>query len=240
MSHPHRFYVPDLAEGPARVRLTPEETHHALHVLRVREGDAATLFDGAGRYAKGMVCATAKRDVDVEVGAVEEEEAAPARLTLAQAWLNHERQLESIVRRGTELGVEAFVFFRGAHSERAPKRRDKWTRYAVESCKQCGRNRLPQFRVVPSLDTALEGEYSGILVATQACEPRPLSVGAHGDPSVLLVIGPEGDLSPDEVQRAVAAGAAPLSLGRYTLRSEVAATVAVALVQYHLGALGPR
>lgn len=240
MSHPHRFYAPDLPEGAGRVELSKEEAHHALHVLRVREGDDATLFDGAGRWAEGRVCETTKRMVAVDVGAPEQDTESPVRLTLAQAALNHERNQETIVRRGTELGVAAFVFFRGAHSERAPKVRDKWMRHAVESCKQCGRNRLPSFAIAESIDAVLRGNYDHVLVATQAVEPQPIPLAAGDTGSVLLLIGPEGDLSRDEVERVLAAGGAPISLGPYTLRSEVAATVAMALVQYSLGALGPR
>lgn len=237
MSHLHRFYAPELPEEPGRVSLSEDEAHHAVKVLRVRAGDRVTVFDGAGRFADGTVGEVGKRDVWVELGPVQSDPEPGPRVTLIQAWLNHERNVESIIRRGTELGVAEFVFFRGDHSERPPKPREKWLKHAIDSCKQCGRNRLPEFRTAEGLAEALNPVSDRVLVATQAVDGRPIAAAVEGAHSVALIIGPEGDLSASEVEAAMRGGAAPISLGPYTLRSEVAATVAIALVQYSLGAL---
>jgi 16S rRNA (uracil1498-N3)-methyltransferase len=240
MSQLHRFYVPDLARQPESVALPEDELHHALRVVRVRAGDRVQLFDGAGRWSDAEVIAADRRDVSIVRGPLHEDAPGPPRLALGQAWLNHERANESIVQRATELGVDRIVFFRAAHSERGPKNAEKWVRWSVESCKQCGRNRLPQIAAVTGLADCLAAA-NGLspLIATQHAPAAPLDSVVRANDGVLLLVGPEGDFTPEEVQVALKAGARVLSLGPRTLRSEVAATVAIALVQHRLGRLGP-
>jgi len=234
-----RFFVPELDEAASPVALPPEEAHHAVHVLRVRTGARVQLFDGAGRAAFGEVDRVERKSVSVAIGQLEGAAVPERTVTLGQAWLNHRKSMEAVIRRGTELGVDRFLFFRAAHSERAPKRSDKWTRYAVESCKQCGRNRLPKFDIVPGIDACIAEASQNVLIATTERDPVAIPSATGDCGGVLVLIGPEGDFTHDEIRRAVDEGARPVSLGPNILRSEVAVTVAVALVQHALGHLGP-
>jgi 16S rRNA (uracil1498-N3)-methyltransferase len=239
MNQLHRFYVPDLCTQRESVRLPEEELHHALHVVRLRAGDRIGLFDGAGAYADAKVVEAGRRDLVIEKGAVHRESEAAGRLTLAQAWLNHAHAVETVIRRGTELGVDEFVFFRAEHSDKTPSVSEKWTRMAVESCKQCGRNRLPAFHAAKTLDEVLETRPARIIVATQAVESRPVREIVGDAEKVTLMVGPEGDFTPRELDAVWAAGGHALSLGPLTLRAEVAAIAAIAIIQYYLGRLGP-
>lgn len=240
MGQVHRFYVPDLDQQAESVQLSGDELHHALRVVRVRAGETVRLFDGAGRWCDASVIAAGRRELELSRGDIRVDPRSDSELTLGQAWLNHERSIESIVQRGTELGVDKFVFFRGHHSERAPRGEEKWARWAVESCKQCGRNRLPAFRIVNAVTDAIPDSLeSACLIATQHATPVALSNALGDGKRVVLLVGPEGDFTPDEVAGALERGARPISLGPYTLRSELAATVAVTLVQRTLGRLGP-
>jgi 16S rRNA (uracil1498-N3)-methyltransferase len=239
MPHTHRFYIPSDTPPSERVLLPPDEAHHAARVVRVRSGDAVVLFDGAGREWAAVIEEVSKRDVRVRVIGTRDVPPASRRVTLFQAWPNHEKTAETIVRRGTELGVAAFCFFRGAHSERAPKMSEKWQKTAVETCKQCHRAWLPEFRVARDVNEATDGFTGTLLVATTARAPEPLEVVVRGE-DVGLVVGPEGDLGEAELALLMTRRAHPISLGDFVLRSEVAATVAITLVQYELGNLGPR
>ncbi len=240
MSQLHRFFVPDLVAQPAAVRLPEEELHHALHVVRLRAGDRVGLFDGAGGYADAKVAEAGKRELLIEKGAMHREIEVVTRLTLAQAWPNHAHAAETIVRRGTELGVDEFVFFRAEHSEKTPSLSEKWTRMAIESCKQCGRNRLPVFHAAKSLEEVLETRPARIVAATQAVDARPAREIVGESSHVTLIVGPEGDFTSHELDAIWAAGGHALSLGPLTLRSEVAAIVAITIIQHHLGRLGPK
>lgn len=240
MPHEYRFFVPSDTPDSAEIALPPDESHHAARVVRVRPGDAVELFDGAGREWSGAVSHVDKHEVRVGITDARTVEPPSQRLTLLQAWPNHEKTSESIIRRGVELGVTVFRFFRGGHSERAPKpSNDKWMKLAIESCKQCRRAWLPGFDTLPDFARALDATPGTLLIATTERAPLPIArIADHAD--VAIAIGPEGDFTKSELDEAVTRGAAPISLGEAVLRSEIAATVAIALVQYERGLLGPR
>ncbi|MCC6489984.1 MAG: 16S rRNA (uracil(1498)-N(3))-methyltransferase [Candidatus Hydrogenedentes bacterium] len=238
MPHIHRFFARPDELDKGTITLRDEEAHHALHVTRVRQGDTVVAFDGRGQSWQGEVVSTTRHEVVVRV---QEERTAPppaTRVTLLQAWLHREKPVEELIRRGTELGVSRFVFFPSAHSERKPQITAKWARWAVESCKQCGRLWLPELWVVADLGAALKEAQGPTIVATRDAPPRPLRSALHGAAATLLV-GPEGDFEAAEIRQALEAGAVPISLGEAVYRSEVAATLAISLIQYELGKLGP-
>ncbi len=215
-----------------------QEAHHALHVVRVREGDPVELFDGQGAVVTGVVTRTTRRDVVVGVNGMRNESSPSPGLVLVQAWLLRERLVEELIRYGTVLGVSRFRFFRAEHSEKQPRLSDKWQRTAIECCKQCGRNRLPEFEVVDTLENALIGLVGDLLVADMHSRPIPLAQAVSGGDAALLV-GPEGDFTRAELEFALQRGAQPVSLGGTTFRAEVAATLLMSLVRYHQGGLGP-
>lgn len=238
MPHTHRFYIePDAINGES-TSLTGPEAHHALHVLRVKHGDPLILFDGMGREIEGRVSATTRHNVTVEITDERNVSRESRTLILLQAALHRDKAIEELIRRCTEVGVARFVFYPAERSERPPKISPKWRRWAIESCKQCGRLWMPEFSTTPDFETALKGSWSALLIATAAIEPVPLRTAVKGD-TIALAVGPEGDFTPEELALAKAHGAQFISLGAATFRSEVAATIASALIRYELGCLGP-
>lgn len=219
--------------------LTGDEAHHAIRVVRVRAGDPVALFDGAGRVWPATVREAGKRDVLLDVGAPAVVPPPAPALCLALAWLHRPQPMEDLVRRGVELGVARFVFYRAARSQAAPRIPEKWRRLAIETCKQCGNAWLPRFETAPDLAAALDACPGAVLIATADADPVPLARAMENAASITLVVGPEGDFSPDELSRALAAGARPISLGATTFRAEAAAEIALALVRYSSGGLGP-
>jgi 16S rRNA (uracil1498-N3)-methyltransferase len=241
MTHLHRFYVPPETVGDSEIALPVDEAHHALHVVRVRVGDPVGLFDGCGCEVRGVVVRTTRHEVYVAPEETRRHAAPRTRLFLLQAYLNRERSVEDLIRRGTELGVTAFRFFSGEHSERAPRLNDKWRRTAIETCKQCGRAWLPEFEAVADLRAALDGPFDALLVATSEAPPVPLRQALDRKPNAVgLLVGPEGGFSTGELDLARKHGAVPVSLGPATYRSETAASLAAALILYELGELGAR
>lgn len=240
MSHLYRFYVTPGSLESECIELEDDEAHHALRVVRVQEGQEVTLFDGQGTDARGIVEKAGKRKVRI---AIEERRQVPRdgpKLTLVQAWLNREKSLEDLVRRGTELGVQRFVFFKAEHSERKPRIPQKWARLAIESCKQTGNVWLPAFDIAESFDAALESVDGTNLLASQQESSQPLRDALSGSTEAALIVGPEGDFSPAERILAIERGAKVISLGAQTFRSEVAAVIGAALVLYEMGGLGTR
>lgn len=237
MPHLHRFHIPEPPTGDS-FSLPPEEAHHALRVVRVQPGDRVALFDGQGREWLGQVAACTKREVTVGIEALREAPRPAPRLTLAVGRPNLDKSMEFIVRHGTELGVSQFVFFHAERSQRPPRHHDKWERLAVECCKQSGRLWLPAFAVAESLEAVLDRTADLLVLASIEGPYLPLSV-VQGAPAVTLLVGPEGDFTEAETALACARGARRISLGPHVLRTEVAAMVAAALVQYEAGYLKP-
>jgi 16S rRNA (uracil1498-N3)-methyltransferase len=240
MPHLHRFYIDPEAIGDAAAELSGAEAHHALHVVRIREGDEVALFDGRGGRWRGRVVKRGRGEVQFELLEAERVEPPPVRLTLVQAMLRRDKALEALARRVTELGVARVVLFEAERSERPAKVHDKVRNAAVEAAKQCGQAWLPAWRTAGCLEEALgEGE-GGLLVATADRPPVPLTEALGETASPAVVVGPAGDLTGEELERALARGGQPISLGEITFRAEQAAALACALVMYERGRLGPR
>lgn len=234
MAHLHRFYLPPDSTPGAEALLTGEEAHHALHVVRARPGDPVALFDGQGREWLGTVESAGRRDVRIRIEYCKEHPQPPWRVTLVQAWLHREKSIEELIRRCTEIGVTRFLFFGAARSEGSPRVRTKWSRIAVESCKQCGRLWMPTFEAVPALPDALATLTCPLLIATADIPAVPIR-DAVGGAEAALVVGPEGDFTSEELQIAQSAGAKAISLGSTTFRAEVAAMLGATLVLYEMG-----
>ncbi len=235
MSHRHRFFVPSFDD--AEIQLPPLEAHHAVRVVRLRTGDRVALFDGQGREVIATVTHIDRRDVILKVEERREPRPMRHRLTVCMGWLKRDKSIEFAIRHGVELGVTAFVFFRAAHSERAPQPDEAWQRLAVESCKQCGRLWLPSFAAYPSLDEALEATQGPRWIATKSRPAVPIACAAASTENAVF-IGPEGDFTDVETDAILETGAKAMSLGSFTFRSEVAAIVASTLLLYEMGAFG--
>jgi 16S rRNA (uracil1498-N3)-methyltransferase len=233
-----RFYAPDLNPDDGSARLSPEESHHLVRVLRLVRGDQVAVFDGRGVEWRARV-AQASRDA----ASLTLTEAVPTRapkvaITLVQAVLKTE-SMEDVVRDCTMAGVVAIrpvvaarttVKTSGLRS--AP---DRWRRVALASAKQCGMARLPDVHAVVRFEEWLTSdvpEHRYLLIEPDAAPAdvtsvRRLAMGPVPD-AATLVVGPEGGWTADERDRAIAAGARPLSLGPMTLRASTVALAATA------------
>jgi 16S rRNA (uracil1498-N3)-methyltransferase len=225
----HRFYLPNF-QKPA---LGADEWHHATHVLRVKDGDTVNVFDGRGHEAQCRVEAAGKLTIRSQSTSA----LLPCRITLAQAI--PKKNMDLIVQKATELGVAAIV---PLISERTVKRPDaapdRWLEIALESCKQCGNNWLPEIDKPRPARAFLEapGTFDLKLIASLQSDAKPLKVilGTFRPATVLVVVGPEGDFTPAELATAKSAGCLPLSLGPLVLRSETAAMYVLSILHHEL------
>jgi 16S rRNA (uracil1498-N3)-methyltransferase len=212
-----------------------DEAHHAVVVRRLRVGEAVTLADGAGLVATGEVSATTKRSFDVTVSAVDAVEEPSPRVTVVQALPKGERG-ELAVEVLTEIGVARIVPWAAARSvavwkgERAAKSHAKWQSTAREAAKQARRAWHPE--VPPLAATADVAELVAsadlaVVLHEDALEPfGAIAVPDAGE--ILVVVGPEGGLTDDEVASLVGAGAVACRLGDEVLRTSTAGVAAVA------------
>jgi 16S rRNA (uracil1498-N3)-methyltransferase len=238
MSTPPLFLLDPLpAAGPAR--LDGPEGRHAATVRRLRPGEAVLLSDGCGGLAHAVVDAAGRDCVDLTVtGRADAAPPAP-RVLLAQALVKGERG-ELAVELATEAGVDGILPWRAARcvarweeGPRGEKALARWRSTVREAAKQARRPWLPIVEE-PVTTAALASRVAAVdraVVLHEAASERLADVPLPERGELLLVVGPEGGVTDDEVDALVSAGARPVRLGAEVLRASTAATVA-------LGALG--
>lgn len=229
--------VPDLGEAaPGRVvDVEGDEAHHAVVVRRLRVGEAVTLTDGRGRAVTGAVTATGKRVFSVEVERVEDVPSPAPAVTVVQALPKGERG-ELAVEVLTEIGVARIVPWAASRSvavwkgDRAVKSLARWRSTAREAAKQARRAWFPEVAELASTDAVVEllreADLALVLHEDATATLAPLTVPALG--SVVVVVGPEGGLTAEEVSAFTATGAGSVRLGAEVLRTSTAGLAAVA------------
>jgi len=231
-----RFYVDAALRAGASCRLAEDAAHHAVHVLRIHEGDEVVLFNGRGGEYAGRVASIRRLEVSVDLlehRAVERE--SPLQVVLVQGISSGER-MEFTLRKAVELGVAGIqpVLATGSvarpKGERAAARQGHWQKIVVSACEQCGRNRIPP--VLPLVEISayqapLGDEYSKLLLSPAAELPLSRYVKDRGERFVVAA-GPEAGFTQAEEQKFAGMGFVPLRLGARVLRTETAALAALA------------
>lgn len=222
-----RYYVDQpLALGP--VTLAGPEARHLAVVCRVRPGDRVYLFNGDGRQYRAAVSEAGKRDVRLDIDAVEEPmRELGFRLEVAAPLPRGDRG-QFLIEKLTELGVTEFVPLRTARSVVHPKDIDRLRRYVIEASKQCGRNVL--MRVGPLADWQDYARRDDLPAARLLAHPGGEQIGGWHQQDAACAVGPEGGFTEEEVALARAAGWRVVSLGPRVLRVETAALALAAVL----------
>lgn len=226
------FYAPpgDLREE--RFHFSADEARHLTRSLRLGGGDRVTVVDGEGNGATVLLFREGDRTGGEVIERFRSAVEPSVSLTLAVG-LPKGGEMDEIVERGTELGVVRFLPFAAERSVPGggrPKegtREDRWRRIAMAAMKVARGAVLPRIDPVGSLEEVLAaaaGHDRVFLLDREGAPPPPLGPGER----VLLVIGPEGGLTPEEGERLRSAGAGTLSLGPRNLRTATAALAAAA------------
>jgi 16S rRNA (uracil1498-N3)-methyltransferase len=234
-----RFLVPDLDAQRPEVALPPEEAHHLSRVLRIGVGGEIAVFDGRGREFRARVASIGRNAVTVTLLDPVAPPAMPGvALTLVQSVLKSDA-MDGVVRDCTMVGVESI---QPVVSERTTvktslllKGAERWRRVALAAAKQSGRARLPRILEAVSFERWTgQRDHGSAFILVEPGLAAPDTVGirdlAHrpAPARASLVVGPEGGWTPEERDLAVAAGCAPLSLGRLTLRADAVPLAATA------------
>lgn len=244
------FYAPPENKAGDMLVLPDDEAHHALRVMRLGVGEKIIVIDGLGTAYRGEIRSGSTRGGSVEVVLREtlHNFGEPfVRLTLA-AGLSTGSKFDTVVEKGTELGVRRFVPVITERSkvkiddpDRAIERVHRLEKVALAAAKQCRRAFRPEVAPPTSLDAFLsqvdrDGMNLLFHTAPGALSLDRLSLKPNA-PRVSLLVGPESGFSETEAARAMASGYTPVSLGPRILRTETAGPVVCALVMNALGEL---
>jgi 16S rRNA (uracil1498-N3)-methyltransferase len=242
------FCMPAQAE-PAELTLSAEESHHLVAVNRARAGDRVVAFDGRGREWDCELTSDRKNAAVLAVRGRRVIPPLPYAITLGQA-LPKGPAMDAIVRKATEIGAAGIVPLESERTQvhfeagRGDRKIEKWQTAALEAAKQCGNPFLPEVQPVQNAAAFMAAARDFDLKLIASLHPGAKSLksvlaafhAAQGRSprKVLWLIGPEGDFSPAELDRAQSAGFAPVTLGPLVLRCETAATYALSILSYEL------
>ncbi|MBF0494622.1 MAG: 16S rRNA (uracil(1498)-N(3))-methyltransferase [Candidatus Omnitrophica bacterium] len=243
-----RFYVPPekVDRELERIVLDAEEAHHAIDVMRLKEGDAITVFDGKGNEYRCSIERVRKAPASLLMSILDQK-TIPAvnglTLHLLQA-IPKKDKIELIIEKAVEIGVDSVT---AVVTERTVSRPDKtavpkklarWRKIALEAAKQSGRADVPAVFFAQNLERAKEiiPDYDLILCAhlNEGTSPLKTALKGFSGGKVLLMIGPEGDFTPREIDSLKAKNVKFVSLGRNVLKSDTAALYLLSVVKYEL------
>ncbi len=238
------------AEGE-RVRLTGQDAHYLLRVLRLGPGDRFSVIPSPGAERVATIIAVEAGEVVALLGDEVAQPADPRVEVRLFPGLPKAAKLEFIIQKCTELGVSAIqpVLCRRSVPRPAPAdvshKLARWERIALEAARQCGRSAPARLGPPAPLSEVLLGTVesggTGLIfdLAETPSGPRSAALAdADYREPINVLVGPEGGFAPEEVAEAVAAGFRPVGLGRRVLRAETAAIAVCAILLHSLGELG--
>ena len=215
--------------------LAEEESRHAIKVLRLRVGDTLHITDGRGNLHLCQVVSDSAKHCTVRVVESQNEfEKRNYSLTMAVAPTKNIDRYEWFLEKATEIGVDTFVALESAHSERRVVKPEREEKVITAAVKQSLKAYHPAFEDMTPFKTLVAREFSGRKFIAHCGEPvrrkSYLASTLNAGENALVLIGPEGDFSPEEVALAVENGFEEITLGTQRLRTETAAVVAVTMV----------
>lgn len=220
------FYAPDIN---TKLELPEEEAAHCLRVLRLGEGDRLDITDGKGNFYKTVISSVAGKHCYLEIlDTIAAEKGWGGRLHLAIAPTKNMDRIEWFIEKATEIGIDEITFLNCRFSERKVIKTDRIERIVVSGMKQSLKSYKPIVNEMTDFKKFVAAGHSGLKFIAHCYDSKRMLLKEQlqrGQDATIL-IGPEGDFSPEEVEAAVAAEFVPVSLGNSRLRTETAGLVA--------------
>lgn len=235
----HRFYVPEITADAEFVQIGKDETKHLRSVLRMKPGDAISVFDGSGNefecelteIGKAESLARIRRQVDPA------SPESPLAITLAVGLLKGDKY-DLVVQKSVELGVHRFFPMVTHRSEmkmaEAQRKLERWRKIAFEAAKQCGRAKLMTVEEPSDFSELVAADHSGpkIMFAEQGGGKFDQLEPAN---EMFVMIGPKGGWEPTEIETAEANGFTAVTFGGRIMRVETASIAICAILQHRFG-----
>lgn len=232
---PH-FYHPEPYSTGQNIAL-PESLVRHIHVLRLRVGETITLFDGHGHSAHATLTDIQRRSITAHIQSIAPTQAPPSLPIILLQGISAAEKMDWVIQKSTELGVSHIVPFVAERSvrlegDRAAKKTERWRDIAIAACEQSQRHHLPTITPTTHLQVALSELPETDTLRLMFSPHHAGKLTDHTAPSrLVLLIGPEGGLSPKETELAEQHGFTPILLGQRILRTETAALAALAAAQ---------
>lgn len=220
------FYAPDIA---VTSELPEEESQHCVRVLRLKEGDPITLTDGKGFLYTAILANAHPKHCRVDITEQHRQTSLWNYIIhIAIAPTKNMDRMEWFVEKATEIGINTITCLRCRHSERREIKLQRLNKIAVSAMKQSQKTWLPQINEMIDFNTFISQKLDGDKMIAHCAEDKKQLIKDSYKPNsnALILIGPEGDFSSEEINAALSAGFSPISLGKSRLRTETAALTA--------------
>lgn len=232
-----------------QIKISGSELHHLLNVIRLNEGDKITVLDGEGGIYECIITSINKKiHSPIAICKIESSRQSEHQMIEVNIFQGLPKfdKMELIIQKATELGVNMIIPVKCHHTvsklstNKANARVDRWRQIAIESSKQSFRPLFPKIHDIITYEEAIEKSNADLRLifiapSSQIATSRPLKEVLkqnHQAKKIDIFIGPEGDFSKEEIQKALSAGLVPVSLGNNILRTETASIVALAIILY--------
>jgi 16S rRNA (uracil1498-N3)-methyltransferase len=220
------FYQPLIPEGIHQ--LDEDESRHCIKVLRKRPGDVIRLTDGKGNFYDAVITLDNPKKCSFDVRQVFPEKQKPYNIHVAISPTKNQDRIEWFVEKAVEFGVDTISLMECKNSERSFLKTERLTKVAVSAMKQSVKATLPQISPTLSFKEIISQPFQGqrFIAFVDSSNPLHLQKAARADNNYLVLIGPEGDFSPEELSVAIDLGFEKISLGSSRLRTETAGLAA--------------
>jgi 16S rRNA (uracil1498-N3)-methyltransferase len=242
-----QFYLPPPWETQKPQPIPAELLHH-LRVRRINEGEVIPIFDGQGQIASATLVRLGNKTGELAIASVQKDtQSEPSYgITLAQGLAGGDK-MDWVIEKAVETGATAIAplqcersvikLHRSSDAERAQKRLLHWRAITLAACEQCERTVLPQVEPIEAIADYLskpsDDHFSGALKLIFCTGDHPSlanTIAPLPSQNVILLIGPEGGFTPDEIALAIKVGFQAVSLGKRILRTETAGIAAISTI----------
>lgn len=225
-----QFYAPDIQTTST---LPESDSAHCCRVLRMKEGEEVFVVDGKGKRFRCVILEAHPKHTVVEI--VEEEDLPSHwgfRLTLAVAPTKNSDRMEWLLEKIVEIGIDRVVLLKCARSERKVLKPERLEKVMVSAMKQSLKGVLPELCPMQEIKDFLKDQresdaFRCFGYCSESYQRTGFAKSCPPGKDIVIMIGPEGDFSPDEVEMAVDAGFLPVTFGESRLRTETAALYGV-------------
>ncbi|RFN58234.1 16S rRNA (uracil(1498)-N(3))-methyltransferase [Marixanthomonas ophiurae] len=223
------FYHPNSSQASKEIAFDKEESRHIGKVLRKQEGDVLDITNGKGFFFKAELTLVTPKKCIARIVETKKEAPLPYHLHIAAAPTKSNDRFETFLEKATEIGITEITPIICDHSERKTIKPERYEKIIQSAMKQSLKAYLPKLNKVISLKELLSQAHEENLKCIAHCEEtdkKSFKLEVKKQQSVLILIGPEGDFSTEEIDLAKKAGFIPVTLGESRLRTETAAVVA--------------
>lgn len=225
------FYQPAIAQGI--LHLDPDESRHAVKVLRLKNGDALELTDGYGYRYRAFIADADSKKCSFTIVEKTEIPSRDFNIAIAIAPTKNIDRTEWFIEKAVEIGIDKIHLLLCRSSERKTVNQERIIKITVSAMKQSGQARLPYVSgLIPFTEIISQEAEQKFICHVDATNPDQLKSMATPGKSYLVLIGPEGDFSKEEIQLAIEHGFKKVSLGPNRLRTETAALTACQLLNF--------